>query len=119
MPCAAPGGMAGRVGNDRCEATCVVTNLGRALAESTLPLRAGKLTVGNLLLDDVEVFAPPREGTVATIALVFYAGGLNICLQYDGRRMAAEQAEDLLATYLRTIRALLGAGAAAPRNQAA
>ena len=116
---ATPGGMAGRVGKGRCEATCVVTNLGRALAGSTLPFRAGKLAAANLLLEDVELFAPPREGTAATIALVFYAGGLNICLQYDGLRMTAERAEDLLATYLRTIRASLGAVSAAPRNQAA
>jgi hypothetical protein len=111
---ALPGGLAGRVGNGRCEATCVVTNLGRALADSTLPSRAGKLSAANLFLEDVEVFAPVREGTAATIGLVFYAGGLNICLQYDGRRLSATQADDLLATYMRTIRASLGSESTAP-----
>jgi hypothetical protein len=116
---AAPGGLAGRVGKGRCEATCVVTNLGRVLAESSLPARGGKLAAANLLLEDVEFFAPVREGTAATIALVFYAGGLNICLQYDGRCISAAQADDLLATYLRTIRASIGAESTAPHNQAA
>ena len=113
---ALPGGLAARVGNGRCEVTSVVTNLGRVLAESTLPSREGKLVAANLLLEDVEMFAPPREGTAATIALVFYAGGLNICLHYDGRHVTAAQADDLLATYLRTIRDSIGT---APHNQAA
>jgi hypothetical protein len=116
---ALPGGMAGRVGNGRCEATSVVTNLGRVFSDSTLPLRGGKLAAANLTLEDFEAFAPPREGTAATIALIFYSGGLNICLQYDGRRLTTAQAEDLLATYLRTIRASLGTSIPAPHNQAA
>jgi hypothetical protein len=116
---AAPGGMAGRVGNGRCEATCVVTNLGRALADSLLPKRGGKLVAAKLLLEDIEVFAPIREGTAATIGLVFYADGLNICLQYDGRRMTAVQSDDLLSTYLQTIRASLGAAMPARGDKAA
>ena len=116
---ALPGRLAGRVGKGRCEATSVVTNVGRVLVDSTLPSRGGKLAAANLLLEDVEFFAPLREGTVATIVLLFYAGGLNICLQFDGRRITAAQADDLLATYLRTIRDSIGAWVAAPHNQAA
>jgi hypothetical protein len=113
------GGLAGRVGNGHCEATCVVTNLGRALADSTLPKRGGKLVAAKLLLEDVEVFAPIREGTAAAIGFVFYAGGLNICLQYDGRCMTAAQSEDLLSTYLQTIRASAGAVLPARGDKAA
>ena len=103
-----PGGLAGRVGNGRCEATCVVSNLGRALADCPLPARGGKLVAGNLLLEGVEFFGPVREGTTAILALVFYAGELHICLRYDSRRITAAQADDLLTTYLQTVRASLG-----------
>jgi hypothetical protein len=106
---ALPGGLAGRLGNGRCEATCVVSNLGRAFAGSPLATSEGKIVAGNLLLEAVDFFAPVREGTAATIGLVFYAGELQVCLQYDSRRLAADQADDLLTTYLRTIRASLGA----------
>ncbi len=105
---ALPGGLAGRVGNGRCEATCVVSNLGRALADCPLPARGGKLVAGNLLLEGVEFFGPVREGTAAILALVFYAGELHICLRYDSRRITAAQADDLLTTYLQTVRASLG-----------
>ncbi len=116
---ALPGGLAGRVGNGRCEATCVVSNLGRALAGSPLPRRGGKLVAGNLLLEGLDFFVPLREGTAASVALVFYAGELQVCLHYDSRRITAVQADDLLATYLQTIRASIGAVVPAKHGLAA
>jgi hypothetical protein len=110
-----PGGLAARVSNGRCEATCVVSNLGRVLADSPLPRCEEKIVSGNVRLEDIEVFAPIREGTAASVALVFYAGGLRICLQYDGRRITSAQAEDLLDTYLHTIRSSLGGEARAAK----
>jgi len=116
---ALPGGLAGRVGNGRCEATCVVSNLGRALADSPLPRRGGKLVAGNLLLEGLDFFVPLREGTAASVALVFYSGELRICLHYDSRRITSVQADDLLATYLQTIRASIGAVVPAKHGLAA
>jgi hypothetical protein len=116
---ALPGGLAGRVGNGRCEATCVVSNLGRALADCPLPARGGKLVAGNLLLEGIEFFGPVREGTAAIVAFVFYAGELQICVRYDSGRITAGQADDLLTTYLQTIRATVGMAPPVRCNEAA
>jgi hypothetical protein len=57
-----------------------------------------------VVLEGVDFFAPVRDSTSVTVGLVFYAGGLQICMQYDSRTITETQAGDLLATYLRTIR---------------
>ena len=52
------------------------------------------------------------------MALVFYAGELQICLHHDSRRIGEALAQDLLATYLRTIpRARLGHESPAVRRR--
>jgi NRPS condensation-like uncharacterized protein len=99
-----PGGMARRFDSRRCEVTCVVSNLGRAMADSPLPRRDEKLVAGNVVLDQIDFFSPVRDGTSVTVGLVFYAGSLQVCMQYDSRRITAAQAEDLMATYLRKLR---------------
>ena len=104
-----PGGLARWVNKGRCEATCVFSNLGRALADSPLPRCNEKIVAGNVVLEGIDFFAPVRDGTAVTVALVFYAGELQICMQYDSRRIADAQAGDLLATYLQEIRDSLGA----------
>ncbi len=101
---ALPGGLASRANRGRCEATCAVSNLGRALADAPLPRRREKIVAGNVVLDGIECFAPVRDGTAVTVTLVYYAGGLQVCMQYDRRRIAEAQADDLLATYLQRIR---------------
>ncbi len=98
----------------RCDATCVLSNLGGVLASSPLPRREGKIVSGNVVLDGIDFFSPIRAGTLVNVAFVFYADKLRICLQSDGRQMTAAQAEDLLATYLSMIRTSLDAHLPAP-----
>jgi hypothetical protein len=88
------------------------------MADSPLPRRDGKIVAGDLVLDGVELFSPVRDGTAVSVALVFYSGELRICLQYDSRRVTEAQADDLLATYLRTIRNSLGASSRSARRRA-
>ena len=99
-----PGGLARRVNHERCEATCVFSNLGRVLADSVLPRCNDKLLAGNVVLEDIEVFAPVRDGTAVSVLLAFYAGELRICMHYDTRRITEPQACDLMAIYLQQIR---------------
>jgi hypothetical protein len=99
-----PGGIAKRVDSGRCEVTCVLSNLGRAMIDSPLPRRDERIVAGNLLLDNIDFFTPVRDGTAVTVALVFYAGALQMCMQYDSRRVSDAQADDLMATYLGRIR---------------
>ena len=98
-----PGGQAKRFGSHRCEATCVLSNLGRAFADSPLPRRDGKIVAGNVVLDDFDFFSPIRYGTAVTVALVFYAGGLQMCMQFDSRRITSAQADDLMTSYMRQV----------------
>jgi hypothetical protein len=101
---ALPGGLARRANQKHCEATCVLSNFGKALADSPLPRHNEKIVAGNVLLEDIDCFAPVRDGTAVTVALVYYAGGLQVCMQYDSRRITEVQADDLMAIYLRKIR---------------
>jgi len=102
-----PGGLAKWVNRNCCETTCVLSNLGRVMAASPLPRCNERIVAGNVVLDGVDFFAPVRSGTAVSMALVYYAGGLRLCMQYDSRRITEAQADDLMATYLRKIRTSL------------
>ncbi len=102
-----PGGLAKWVNRDCCEATCVLSNLGRAMVDSPLPRSNEKIVAGNVLLDGIDFFAPVRNGTSVSVALIYYAGGLRLCMHYDSRHITEAQADDLMATYLRKIRTSL------------
>ena len=100
-----PGGLAKWVNRDCCEATCVLSNLGKAMADSPLPRDNERIVAGNVVLDGIDFFAPVRNGTAVSMALIYYAGGLQLCMHYDSRQITEAQADDLMATYLRKIRA--------------
>jgi hypothetical protein len=75
------------------------------MAASPLPRCNERIVAGNVVLDGVDFFAPVRAGTAVSMALIYYEGGLRLCMQYDSRRITEAQADDLMATYLRQIRA--------------
>ena len=114
-----PGGLAKWVKREGCEATCVLSNLGRVMADSPLPRCNEKIKAGNLVLDGIDFFSPVRDGTAVSRALIYYAGGLQLCMRYDRRHMTEAQADDLMATYLRTIRASLDTASRTIRERAA
>ena len=116
---ALPGGLARRARHGRCEATCVLSNLGRAMADSPLPQCNEKVVVGNVVLEDIDCFGPVHEGTAVTAELLFYAGELRICMHYDRRCVTEAQADDLMATYLGTIHASLDMAGRAIQDKAA
>ena len=85
-------------------ATCVLTNLGTVLDELPLPRDRGRLVVGNTVLDRVELFAPWRLRTSIALAVLQYAGRLNLTLHYDPRILEAEDAEELLDEFVAQVR---------------
>ncbi len=103
-----PGGLAKGVNRNCCDSTCVLSNLGRALADSPLLRCNERIVAGNVMLEGVNVFSPVRRGTAVSMVLIYYAGGLRLCMHYDRRHVTETQAGDLMATYLRTIRASTG-----------
>jgi len=99
------------VRDDRCLATCVLSNLGSPLANPPTPKREGRIVLGEAVLEDLEMIAPLRPFTCANFCVFEYLGKLRITLHYDPRPMRAAQAEDLLETFLRTIRGSLAQSA--------
>ena len=71
------------------------------------------------MLDSMNVFAPIRDGTAVSVAMAFYAGELQVCMQYDSRHITESQADDLMATYLRKIRTSLDMASRAIQGKAA
>ena len=115
-----PGGLAKWVNRNCCETTCVLSNLGRAMADSPLPRSSEmKIVAGNVVLDGIDFFTPIRDGTSVAMALIYYAGGLQLCMQYDSRHITNVQADDLMATYLRRIRTSLDRASRSVQGKAA
>jgi hypothetical protein len=113
-----PGGLAKGVNRNCCDATCVLSNLGRAMADSPLPRCNERIVAGNVVLDGIDFFSPVRQGTAVSMALIYYAGGLRLCMHYDSRHITEAQAGDLMATYLRTIRASTGMASRSAKGKA-
>jgi len=84
----------------RCWASSVFTHLGKILAKTCLPLRQGKIVLGNteheLVLDDIHLSAPLRPWYVAVLGTGIYAGSLSITFQYDATAISQKHAELLL-----------------------
>jgi len=99
-----PGGLSRATRDDRCTATCVLTNVGAPLAGVRLPRRDGRIVTGNMVLESVDSLAPIRPYTCAAFAVTRYAHKLLITLNYDPRPLSAGQAKNLLATFMRYAR---------------
>jgi hypothetical protein len=87
-----------------CQATCVVTNLGRVLNRHRLPRREGRIVLGEGVLENIEILAPLRPFTSVAFAIHYYARRLAITLHYDSRVLSKGQAEDLLALHKHFLR---------------
>jgi len=98
---ALPGGLARATKADRPAVTCVLTNVGTALARVPLPRREGRIVAGNVVLEGMDCLAPIRPYTSAAFTLFKYAHKLNVTLHYDPRPLSPGQAEDLLDTFMR------------------
>jgi len=93
--------------DDRCTATCVLSNLGSPLAHTQTAKRDGWMVLGDAVLEDVEMIAPVRPYTCANLCVFEYLGRLWFTLHYDPRPLTQSQAEDLLQTFLRCVRAVM------------
>jgi hypothetical protein len=104
---ALPGGLDHMTMGERCVATCVISNLGTVLRRTPLERQQGRIVAGNVVLEDMDILAPLRPGTAAAFLIFCYADALCVSMHYDPRRLAREQATDLLDSFLRRVRAPL------------
>ncbi len=80
-----------------CRATSVVTNLGTPLERVKLPTDdQGRLMVGNLLVEDVELTVPLRPLTPLGFAVMRYGNRQKINLNFDTKLIPADVAEQLM-----------------------
>jgi len=100
-----PGGLRRQVKTDRCTATAVITNLGSPAEHMPLTDDRGRIIVGDMVLESMELLAPLRPYTIAAFAAFTYAGKLCVTLHHDARYMDKSQATGLLDTYMQFLRA--------------
>lgn len=81
---------------DRCLATCVLSNLGRAFHKSALQTESGRLQIGEVRLEQIEPLPPVRPWTGAGFGVVSYAGQMTISLLYDKQLLGPSGGEQLL-----------------------
>jgi NRPS condensation-like uncharacterized protein len=84
----------------RCMATMVLTNLGRPFAESPLIGVDGLVRAGNVILTDLDTWAPVRSKTHGSLSVNGYGGRLSLTLRYDSRWFSAADALSFLNSYV-------------------
>jgi len=93
----------------RSWASTVFTHLGKLYDETRLPLRNGKVVLGNaeneLLLEEIHATPPIRPWYVAVLGSGMYAGSLSIAIHYDAAAIAREHAELLLKRFMEELTA--------------
>lgn len=94
-----PGARKWIIARNTCQATCVVTNLGRILNRHRLPRREGRIVLGEGVLENIEIIAPLRPLTSVAFAIHYYARMLAITLHYDSLFFTKRQAEEMLTLY--------------------
>jgi NRPS condensation-like uncharacterized protein len=88
-----------------CHASAVLSNLGEPYKETRIERdEDGRLDLGGLRLETVELLPPIRPHTLASFGVVTEAGRLSVTLHYDDRSLDAGQAAELLETFVREVR---------------
>ena len=76
-----------------------LTNIGPAPATCQLPRREGRLQVGNIEVDNVELLPPLRPFQCLNFGICTYGQRLTIAMQYDARVLTGDAARGVLNTY--------------------
>ncbi|MCC6123891.1 MAG: hypothetical protein IT426_02935 [Pirellulales bacterium] len=101
-----PGAIPLYLGDHRCLATAVLSNLGdinRSIG-AAFSCPAGKIAAGNLVLESILCAPPVRANTRAAFLVHKYAGRYNVCVRCDPQVFAEIDARRLLARYIEQMR---------------
>jgi len=108
-----PGGLARLTRKNKCFATTCFSNVGRILDRRPLPLSDGRVVAGNVLLESLDVVAPPlRRHMDVTFSAHTYGGRLQLVLNYNSLVIQEHDARELLEMYVQEIRRTLQEGCA-------
>jgi NRPS condensation-like uncharacterized protein len=91
--------------SNKCYVTTCFSNLGKVLDRTALPLIDGKVVAGNVLLESVDLVAPPLRNKMDAAFIVHtYAGRLNLALNYNSQVLSEHDTRNLLETFILEIR---------------
>jgi NRPS condensation-like uncharacterized protein len=88
----------------RCLATAVFTNVGILFQRCPLADGQGRVTAGDLVLENMDWLAPLRPLTCAALAAWTYARRLRFTLHYDPHVLTAPQAGELIENLVARVR---------------
>jgi hypothetical protein len=92
---------------NRCLATAVLSNLGDVKRHfgACFPTESEKIVAGNVMLEDISAAPPVRPKTMAAFLIGKYANTLWLCVRCDPRSVPANDARQLLSSYINRIAA--------------
>ena len=100
---AIPGAMEKALNKNGVWATVALTNIGPALANCQFPRREGRLQVGNIEVDNVELLPPLRPFQCLNFGICTYGQRLTVAMQYNARVLTGDAARGVLNTYIQHI----------------
>lgn len=85
---------------DKCQATCVLSNLGDPWRGSSLAGPDGRVVAGDVTIKQIEMLPPIRPLTSVAIGAISLAGRLTVAFHCDRQVLTDEEASELLARYV-------------------
>ena len=89
---------------DKCQATCVLSNLGDPWRKSPLMNSAGRFVAGDVTLQQVEILPPIRPLTSLSAGAMSISGRLTVTFHCDRNVLTDEEAKKLLRRYVERLR---------------
>lgn len=85
-----------------CQATAVLSNVGDPTRrfQARFPRQAGRLVVGDLVLESITAGPPLRRGTRAAFFVSAYGGRMVLTLRCDSRLISSADAQSLMQSYV-------------------
>ena len=109
-----PGGLRKWLPYDRCLATAVLSNMGRAEQSIRLPQTGGLFQAGDTVVEGIHAAPPLRPMTRASFVTLTYAGRLHIALHFDSHVMSDQEGDKLLADFAGRLRHSAAAAPSGP-----
>lgn len=88
----------------KCFSTCVFSNVGNVLNNTSLPLRDGKILAGNVVVEGIDLFPPLRRNTQLVVCVATYNKRLSLMLHFDPRCLSDDQGNGFLEKYVGKLR---------------
>ena len=102
-----PGQLYARMRRPRCRATAVLSNIGSLCFGSILRGRDRRMVSGSVILESIEAVVPLHPLTHVAFVASHYGGKLSLTISHDPCWIDADEARELLESYVRQLKASL------------